>query len=173
MKGTQKRHRTGIDSPQLVGFHMDMGVETYLQDLTHTQVSPLGPELYTPNLARSLTSLCRLPQSVWTLSISPSPPSHRLSLPPSRSASHLYLLLGEFHQKFICCQIFIFRNVTITFETCVGTKENNPLTKSEELLWFFKSPTFGQISASLPWPASNPPFITSGAFPSHWPAKDF
>ena len=27
---SQKRHRTGIDSPQLVDFQMDMGVETYL-----------------------------------------------------------------------------------------------------------------------------------------------
>ena len=52
---------------------------------THTQVSPLGPELYPPNLARSLTSLCRLPQSVWTPSISPSPPSHHRDPPPSLS----------------------------------------------------------------------------------------
>ena len=53
--------------------------------ISHTQVSPLGPELYPPNLARSLTSLCRLPQSVWTPSISPSPPSHHRDPPPSLS----------------------------------------------------------------------------------------
>ena len=63
------------------------------------------------------------------LTISTISPSISSTIEIRLLASHLYLLFGgiwSFHQKFICCWIFIFRNVTITFETCVGPKRKIP-----------------------------------------------